>query len=376
MFADQPIKRGPAIDSPSPSIAYFITPHGYGHAARASAVMQALQQIISAVHFELFTEAPEWFFKSSLDSGYTYHSFASDVGLVQAGPFDEDLTATVQKLKWLRSTEKGRLDFAARILEERKVSLVLCDIAPSGIQAARQCGIPSVLIENFTWDFIYDGYRDREPELQAIGQQLAEIFRQADHHIQTRPVCRSGEYALTVEPVSRRPKASRGQIRSRLQLSESEKVVLVTQGGIETQLRGIEALKAFSDLRFILPGAAERVAWDANLVRLPHHSDFYTPDLVYASDAVIGKLGYGTVAEVYQAGLPFGYIPRASFPETPPMTDFVRAEMQAIELPYADFSDGNWGDLPYRLLELPRVQRSGRNGADQIAEFVRSLVSR
>src|SRR5574340_1328008 len=123
------MKRGPAIDSPSPSIAYFITPHGYGHAARASAVMQALQQIIPTVHFEIFTEAPEWFFKSSLEAGYTYHSFAGDVGLVQAGPFDEDLTATVQKLKWLQSSEKKRLDFATRILEERKVSLVLCDIA-------------------------------------------------------------------------------------------------------------------------------------------------------------------------------------------------------------------------------------------------------
>lgn len=370
------MKRGPAIDSQIPSIAYFITPHGYGHAARASAVMQALQRIIPAVHFELFTEAPEWFFQSSLEVGYTYHNFAGDVGLVQVGPFDEDLTATVQKLKWLGSTEKERLDFAAQILEERKVSLVLCDIAPSGIQAAQKCGIPSVLIENFTWDFIYDGYRDREPELQAIGQQLAEIFRQADYHIQTRPVCRSDEPALTVEPVSRRPKSSRGQTRSRLQLSDTEQVVLITQGGIETRLRGIEALKAFSNLRFILPGASEQATWDENLIRLPHHSDFYTPDLVYASDAVIGKLGYGTVAEVYQAGLPFGYIPRASFPETRPMTDFVRAEMQAIELPYADFRDGNWGEFPYRLLELPRVERSGANGADQIAEFVGELISR
>jgi hypothetical protein len=31
-----------------------------------------------------------------------------------------------------------------------------------------------------------------------------------------------------------------------------------------------------------------------NLVLLPHHSGFYHPDLVNASDAVIGKVGYST----------------------------------------------------------------------------------
>ncbi len=338
--------------------------------------MQAIQRLIPSVQFELFTEAPEWFFQSSLGAGYTYHSFPGDVGLVQAGPFDEDLTATVQKLEWLRSTEKERLEIAARTLEERKVWLVLCDIVPFGIQVARKCGIPSVLIENFTWDFIYAGYEHREPELHAIGQQLHELFSLADFHIQTRPVCRSDEHALTVEPVSRRPKSSRAQTRSRLHLSDAEPVVLITQGGIETRLEGIEALKSFQDIRFILTGAADQVEWDANLIRLPHHSDFYTPDLVFASDAVIGKLGYGTVAEVYQAGLPYGYIPRDSFPETRPMADFVRTEMQAIELPYADFKDGKWGDIPNQLLKLPRIQRSGPNGADQIAEFVRSWLNR
>jgi len=124
-----------------------------------------------------------------------------------------------------------------------------------------------------------------------------------------------------------------------------------------------------------LPGTSDRLQWDDNLIRLPHHSDFYLPDLVYASDAIIGKLGYGTVAEIYHAGIPFAYIPREGFAETPSMADFVQAEMKAIELSYADFSQGKWDDLPNRLLSLPRIERNSPNGADQTAEIISKMLT-
>ena len=35
-------------------IAYFVTPHGFGHAARAAAVMVALQEIDLTIQFDIF----------------------------------------------------------------------------------------------------------------------------------------------------------------------------------------------------------------------------------------------------------------------------------------------------------------------------------
>ncbi|MBC2715495.1 MAG: hypothetical protein HF978_09310 [Desulfobacteraceae bacterium] len=52
--------------NPKLSIAYFVTFHGFGHAARASAVMNAIYARWPFVHFEIFTQTPEWFFKDSL----------------------------------------------------------------------------------------------------------------------------------------------------------------------------------------------------------------------------------------------------------------------------------------------------------------------
>ncbi len=62
-------------------IAYFISPHGFGHAARAAAVMEVLSEIDTGVQFEIFTTVPSWFFQDSMSAPYAYHHLVTDIGL-------------------------------------------------------------------------------------------------------------------------------------------------------------------------------------------------------------------------------------------------------------------------------------------------------
>ena len=354
---------------------YFITAHGFGHAARAAAVMQALQARLPNVHFDLFTQVPEWFFQDSLSAGFVYHNFASDVGLVQTSPFSEDLPSTVAKLKHAKTNAHSQISIAAKILAERHCRLVVCDIAPVGIQAAHAAGLPVVLVENFTWDFVYARYVNLEPGFIPFIQEFAQVFSQADLHIQAVPAVQSDSAAQKVQPVARRPVHDRADTRERLGVSNDEPMILVTVGGIEEKFSSLSALKKYSHCRFVLPGTSNQLLREDNLTLLPHRSNFYHPDLVQTSDAVIAKLGYSTLAEVYQAGLPFAYIPRETFPETPPMAEFARRAMGALELTHLDFSSGNWGDLPEQLLQTPKIQRDGYNGADEIANLLLTRYS-
>jgi UDP-N-acetylglucosamine:LPS N-acetylglucosamine transferase len=127
------------------------------------------------------------------------------------------------------------------------------------------------------------------------------------------------------------------------------------------------------DVTFIVPGAGDRLRVEGNLIRLPHHSDFYHPDLVDASDAVIGKLGYSTLAEVYRAGVPFGYIPRPGFRESLALAAYVQDTMHGLAIGEGQFADGSWLALVPRLLALPRIRRAGPNGAAQVAGFVKRI---
>ena len=68
------------------SIAYFISPHGYGHAARAAGVMEAVHELNPSIRFEIFTKVPSWFFDDSSSGNFGYHSLLTDIGLVQRTP--------------------------------------------------------------------------------------------------------------------------------------------------------------------------------------------------------------------------------------------------------------------------------------------------
>lgn len=353
--------------------AYFVTPHGYGHAARSAAVMNAIYARQPGTHFEIFTRTPVWFFKMSLEGSYTYHDYPVDLGLVQTSAMDADLGATLRLLEGMLPFRKTVVDDLARQVQGLGCTLALCDIAPLGIAVARKAGLPSVLMENFTWDWIYAEYLEEEPRFSAYIDYLREQFARADRHIRTQPAWPHEPPAhLTSEVVSRKPRASRAETRRRLGVGEDEPMTLITMGGILTHFPFLDRLAHSKEIKFLIPGGSDHYEQRGSLVLIPHHSDYYHPNLVAASDAVIGKLGYSTLAEAYAAGLPFAYIPRDHFRESPPMARFARQHMETIELEEERFFSGEWLDLLPELLAKPKRVRSTPNGADQIAAFVTS----
>ena len=112
-----------------------------------------------------------------------------------------------------------------------------------------------------------------------------------------------------------------------------------------------------------------------NLVLLPHHSDLFHPDIVNACDAVVGKLGYSTLAEIYHAGVPYGYIPRSSFKESDVLEVFVKEQMSGIAIPETEFQGGSWMSVLPEILSLPRIKRNNTNGAVEAAQFVCRVLS-
>ena len=355
-------------------IAFFVSPHGFGHAARAASVMEALAEIESSIQFDIFTTVPEWFFAHSNYFTFQYHRLETDIGLVQKTPFQEDLPATVQKLKKFLPFESWQIASVAEKIRHLNSDLVICDIAPMGIRVAKEAGVPSVLIENFTWDWIYQGYeKERFNEFTAY---LQSIFAEATCHIQTQPICKYADVDFTAGPASRKIKTPSRQIRQGLGLSDSCKVVMITAGGVPKSYGFIDKLKNQTDIHFIIPGVSNCESIQNNLILLPENSVHFHPDLINAADAVIGKIGYSTIAEIYQAGVPFGYCARAHYRESKPLVDFVENHMSGFAIGESEFQNGDWIHRLQDLLALPRIERDTSNGADQIAGFISALLKK
>jgi len=354
----------------APRVGYFVSSHGFGHAARASAVMLALREQAPGVEFDIFTETPEWFFKEALGGGYQYHLAQTDVGVVQSGPLDEDLPATVKRLAGMWPLRPERVDSLAYALQRTDCRLVICDISPLGIAAAYAAGLPVVLIENFTWDWIYAGYLKTEPRLEAFLPLLQIAFAAADLHLQAEPYCQPAAGAQMVAPISRPPRTPRAQLRASLQIAAEAPVALVTMGGIPAQFDFLSALQAHPEITFIIPGGSTQVEQRGNLRLLPHHSPFYHPDLMQACDVVVAKAGYSTIAEAWYAGVPFVWVSRPRFRESGVMSAYLRQSFDGFELSEAEFASGGWAARLPALLEKPRRARPGVNGAHQAARLI------
>jgi hypothetical protein len=151
-------------------------------------------------------------------------------------------------------------------------------------------------------------------------------------------------------------------------------MVLVTMGGVPDDDRGLRGWSLPEGLFVIIPGAGRIVEKGKNLITLPHRSDFFHPDLVTAADAVIGKVGYSTLAEVYHSGVPFGYIKRPNFKESDILAGFIEQHMSGFPIEEQGFRTGEWISRVPRLLKMPRIRRACPNGAEQVAQFVINLL--
>ncbi|MCI5143264.1 MAG: hypothetical protein D3909_16370 [Candidatus Electrothrix sp. ATG1] len=148
-------------------------------------------------------------------------------------------------------------------------------------------------------------------------------------------------------------------------------------GGIAGTELPLEQMKACKEFCFLLPGQGrgEKIKKEANLFFLSSDCAIRHPDLIAACDAVIGKVGYSTLAEVYQAGIPFAYISREWFRESRPLADFIAREMPSRPLTEEKFYTQNLSGMLTRLCGLPGQDRDRKmeSGASVVANFLQGL---
>jgi UDP:flavonoid glycosyltransferase YjiC (YdhE family) len=351
-------------------VAYFVSPHGFGHAARVCAVIAELTRRRPDLKAELVTAVPRWFFADSLAPGFNYHQLDCDVGLVQTSPLVEDVGATVERLNsmWRHQSEVTRV---GRWLGELDCSLVVADISPLGLAAARVASIPSVLIESFTWDWIYANYPAAPQPLLEHGHRLAGVFESAGLRIQAEPVCAEVEKAAHVGPIARRARREKTEVRSTLGVPADEPMIVVSMGGVQWDYDRFSDFEHSQGAWIVVPGGSERERERrGRIILLPFHADIYHPDLVAASDVVVSKLGYSTVAETYSAGAALAYIGRPLFPESPVLARWVEERMVAAEISEQSLRNGGWLEEVDGLLTKPPREMDQVNGAAQAAEII------
>ncbi|KAI9021990.1 hypothetical protein DFJ74DRAFT_768578 [Hyaloraphidium curvatum] len=384
--------------SPPPTVAYYVSGHGFGHATRSVQTISALCDL--GVRVRIVSSAPSFLFSEVLERHPDLASLREaflDVGVVQADALSIDAGETMSRLREFMSSADALVAEEAVWLRRAGADLVLADASFVPCAAARMAGVPSAVVSNFTWDAILEPYRDPEGKDDAAMRRVFGMCAAADYllrmpgwiDVPAFPDPEGNPRVFDTPLVVRRARKPRGHVRRELGIAEGEKVVLISFGGHHLARDG------WSADGFLPPGwvglvcgpgkqvasGARGQAGGPRLISIPMES-VYVPDVTAAADVVLGKLGFGTCCEVLDAGVPFVFVSRTGFREEPGLHRLMlecNPEGSVAEMSHADFAAGNWAPALLAVVGArgnPPRRTIGSDGDAWIAGWVARFLSR
>jgi L-arabinokinase len=287
--------------SKQPRIAYFVSSHGFGHAARTRTI---LQQLHSCAEVTVFSTTPTWFWG---DVSVDHIHYQADIGCIQQGTLSIAEDATSDAFRAFLADSQNRFTWFSGICSRNPFNLIVTDIAPEPLDFAYRLGIPSALIANFTWVEIYN----QMPLLSDLIPTILKQYQMADRTY--IPGFQTGmtwaDNTVIVDPV-----AEIGMcIRSTLDPDNLyARIVYIDAGRWGTDI-GWGNASSFSDTLFIRVGQFLD-GLPPNILQLAFGTVKHA-DLIRSVDLVVSKPGYGIVTECLANQAHWCCIPRVGFAE-------------------------------------------------------------
>ncbi|XP_062098515.1 L-arabinokinase-like isoform X2 [Humulus lupulus] len=354
--------------------AYYVTGHGFGHATR---VVEVVRHLIMAGHdVHVVTGAPEFVFTSEVQSPRLFlRKVLLDCGAVQADALTVDRLASLEKYSQTAVVPRASI-LATEVewLNSIKADLVVSDVVPVACRAAADAGIRSVCVTNFSWDFIYAEYvMAAGHHHRSIVWQIAEDYSHCEFLIRLPGYCPMPAFrdVIDVPLVVRRLHKSRKEVRKEQGIEEEVKLAILNFGG---QPAGWKLKEEFLPPGWLclVCGASDTQELPPNFIKLA--KDAYTPDLIAASDCMLGKIGYGTVSEALAYKLPFVFVRRDYFNEEPFLRNMLEFYQGGVEMIRRDLLTGHWAPYLERAITLRPCYEAGINGGEVAAHILQETA--
>lgn len=316
-----------------------VSPHGFGHVAQVCTVLNALHGVRpQGLRITVQTTLPRDILASRIEGPFDYLCQASDFGLLMGSALDVDFDASARRYLGLHREWDRHVEREAQALETAAPDVVLADVPYLTLAAAARLGIPSLALCSLNWAGIYRHFFAGRAEAAGILAQMESAYNSARLFMCPQPSMPMPELSNVhaIGPLARIGVERREAVRDRLNLGAGQQLVLVAPGGIPTRLP-VERWPAGAHVHWLVPAA-----WG---LRRAHVSaveelglDFV--DLLRSVDALVGKCGYGTVAECACNGTPMVYIQRPEWPEEPFLVEWLARHGRCAPLSQAGVETG------------------------------------
>jgi hypothetical protein len=344
-------------------VLFYISGHGFGHATRMTALMNALASREPDVEMFICTRAPEWVFATSVTTRFAYAQVDLDAGVVERDLFHQDLPETLTRCRELAFRTPELLRREESWVREARIGVIVSDVPPLASQVGQAAGVPVVAVSNFSWDDIYAPYACRHPGFSAVIDSMREGYAATDLLLRLPFSTPMGAFPRRQEIplIARRSAASPEQTRRDLGIRpDDSRPVLFLTGRMQSFPPGAVEGLAESGKYLLLAFLDQSFRPGKNLQSLGKEWQPRFVDLLSASDIVLCKLGYGIVAECIAANTAIMHPPRYDFVEFEHLVEGMRGVLPAYPVPEEDFAAGEleehidaflsqpftWGEMP------------------------------
>ena len=368
----------------SASVIFYISGHGFGHAIRQIAIVNALHELTPALPIVVRTAAPEWLFTRTTCGASMFLPGETDTGVVQIDSLRLDVAESVRRARAFLDRFDELVAREAAIIRSNDVRLVISDAPPLACAAAVSAGVPAIVCANFTWDWIYRAYSE-QPGVESLVADIGRVYATAAAGWRL-PL--SGGFE-TIKPVTDLPFVARhgradmdpDDIRRALELPADRPLALVSFGGYGLDQLPLTRLDCLTDWDIVLTmrGSTD-VAVPRGVHAVPEEDlygrGFRYEDLVRAADVVITKPGYGIIADCVANDSAMIYTSRGRFAEYDVMVREMPRYLRCHHLELEAFEMGAWNAALAAVAGLPPPpDQVPTDGAEVAARMIADLVS-
>ena len=389
-----------------PHLVVSISAHGFGHVAQTAPVLNRLLMRMPQLRLTIRSAVPLAHLRSRIKAPFEHLHSEGDIGMAMSSAVDICVEGSRAAYRAFHADWEYRVAEEACLLRNLGADLVLSNVGYLPLAGAQQAGIQNAALCSLNWFDIYRHYciTDTKHPVRAkpveallsypstkplvlskvegsgrtidetIAAQIHASYANADAFLRIVPGLTMEHLpnAVPVAPVADIGHNRREELNRHLGLSEEEKLVLVSLGGIASRLP-IERWPRIDGVRWLVQQDWQVEHPDAvALEALPMNFG----DLLASSDALICKPGYGSFVEAACSGTPALYVSRADWPETPALAGWLKQHGSCREISRDALEQGNFAEELKEICHAPRRRPVTPEGAEQMANWIVGTLQR
>lgn len=350
--------------------AFYITNHGLGHASRNIPIIQEL--LASDPNGQIYVKTDYercQFIERNLriqKNKVLYFDDCSEVGLVlKKGTMSPDIETMKQKLQEDLSNWEGYIKREICFLKKYRPDIVISDVVPWVLKAAKNCGTRSILIGNFNWSEMYKSFYSEE-----IWQPYSECYKLADKAVWYQFHTEELEgYCSNYECVSLISRSVNYKEVERIKNNFGKELIFVSLGGSAEISDSIYVGHLPYD--FVVTKGIQLEG--VNVHVLPEDLT-NTPDYIAASKYIIAKGGWSTISEILLQKKKCALLFRGSNSEDDNTKRILESKRQCVCVTGKELKD--MGNVINKIANLkPDSYEDYRNDTERVRKIVQSEIS-